>query len=246
MKIQSINNNSYSSYRAPQPSFKAFKREVTKITSPEVLWRNNTAIFRNDMAWGELIKFLEEKYANVEKVHVYNYACSNGLETYSFLMELLSNHDEKTIKKFTPIIAKDFDNFAVSMANSKLVDIEDFEIERINAHTNGRFKDFFYKNSHIEGKYSPTNKLTPLVSFGLGDFTKEYNTLPKDNIIIIVRNCWPYFSQDDIENLPQKLYEHLGKNTTLITGNYDFLNLGYRKFRDSGFKQTYIPYVYEK
>ena len=55
-----------------------------------------------------------------------------------------------------------------------------------------------------------------------------------------------YFSEKDIMNLPRKLYEHLGKNATLITGNYDFLHLGYRKFRDSGFKQTYIPYVYEK
>ena len=42
------------------------------------------------------------------------------------------------------------------------------------------------------------------------------------------------------------IYEHLGKNVTLITGNFDSLGLGFKKFKNSGFKRTYIPYVYEK
>ena len=251
MRIQSINNSYYvTTSHSTKPSFKSFKREVVKPgTSPlieEVLWRNNTSIYRNDMAWGELVKFLKEKYAKVDKVAVYNYACSNGLETYTFLMELISNTDKETIDKFTPVIARDFDNFAINLAQRKLVDIDDFEINRINTHTNGKFEEYFTKKTKLDGKYSPKENLTALANFGVGDFTKDYINLPKDNVIIIVRNCWPYFSADDIDNLPKKLYDHLGKNATLVTGNYDFLHLGYRKFRDVGFKQTYIPYVYEK
>ena len=250
MKIQSINSSYYFNNQNTKPSFKSFKRAVVKpCKNPlieEVLWRNNTSIYRNDMAWGELVKFLKEKYADVEKVAVYNYAGSNGLETYTFLMELLSTSDNETIQKFTPIIARDFDKYAINLANQKSVELEDFEIDRVNIHTKGCFEDYFEKKAQLDGKYYPKENLTDLIEFGVGDFTKEYKDLPKDNVIIIVRNCWPYFSQDDRENLPQKLYEHLGKNATLITGNYDFLNLGYRKFRDSGFRQTYIPYVYEK
>lgn len=251
MRIQSINNNYYMPCKHhTRPTFKSFKREVVKSgCSPlteEILWRNNTSIYRSDLAWGELVKFLKEKYAKVGKVAVYNYACSNGLEAYTFLMELLSTTEKDIVDKFTPIIARDFDPFAINLANRKLVDIEDFEIDRINAHTNGHFEDYFVKKTKINTKYSPKENLTSLVHFGIGDFTKDYEKLPKDDVIIFVRNCWPYFSQDDIDNLPRKLYEHFGKNATLITGNYDFMNLGYRKFRDVGFKQTYIPYVYEK
>ena len=246
MKIQAINNN-YSKYSKPvaNPSFKSFYREV-KADSSKVLWRNNTTFFRNDLAWTDLAKFLKDKYAKTDKVNVFMYACSNGLEAYSFLMKMFSCFNENFVKKFTPIIAKDFDSFPISVAKKKMVDIEPVEVERINFHTNDNFDEYFSKITKLENKYQPSEKLTKLVEFEVGDFTEEYKDLPKDNTILFVRNCWPYFPTKMQEELPKKLYEHLGKNSTVIVGNFDYYLLGLFEYKSYGFKPTSVPNVYEK
>lgn len=243
--IQNVNYSSYQKKKIENPSFKAFVREVKKPGSDEIMWKNNTGIFRMDMSWSDLANFLKEKYSDVEKVHVYNYASSNGLEAYSLLMELLANNDVEDVDKFLPIIAKDVDEYAIRMAKGRLVDINDCEKRKINIHTDNHFDDYFETVSWKKGKYRPKLKLTENVEFSVGDFTKEYEDLPKDNVIIIARNCWRYFPEDARQELPQKLYDHLGKNVTLITGNYDTV-LGFKKFKHSGFKRTHIPYVYVK
>lgn len=246
MKIQSIQSY-YSQQKAvKQPSFQAFKRTVRKPGSEEVLWKNNTGLYRIDMSWSYLAEFLKEKYSDVEKVYVYNYASSNGLEAYTLLMELLAHNDENEVNKFMPIIAKDVDEFAIKMAKRKLIDISDCEKQKINKHTNNHFDDYFEEDKTKKGKYRPKDKLTEKVIFSVGDFTKEYEELPKDNVIILARNCWPYFPNEEKQELPQKLYDYLGKNVTLITGNFDSLQLGFKKFKNSGFKLTHIPYVYVK
>lgn len=248
MKIGNINNY-YNQNKAP--CFKDFKREVIKgLTgglTQDVLWRNNTSVYRNDLPWTTLLKLLEEKYADDKQVSVVFYACSIGLEIYSYIIEVLEKCNPKSIQKFTPVIAKDIDPFVINIANSKLVTLEDFEIERINQHTNGHFNDYFEKNGKVDKKYSPTKKITDLATFSVGDFTKEYKDLPKNNLILFVRNCWPYFTECNVENLAKKLYEHLGNKCTLLTGNYDS-SFFYDEniFINAGFKQTKIPHVYEK
>ena len=217
-----------------------------KSSSAKVLWRNNTSFFRNDLAWKELVLFLKKKYANVDKVNVFSYACSNGLEVYSFLMEMFSNLDEKTIKKFTPIIAKDFDSVPINAAKSKIIDISFVEQHRINYHTKYKFDDYFTKITQLEGKYRPSEKLTDLVEFRVGDFTEEYKDLPKDNTVLFVRNCWPYFSPEMQKELPQKLYNYLGENSTVILGNFDYYLLGLFVYKTYGFRPTYVHNVYEK
>lgn len=245
MKIQSIQSY-YQRNNYKQPSFQAFKRTVKRPETGEVLWKNNTGFYRIDMSWTYLAEFLKEKYSGVEKVFVYNYASSNGLEAYTLLMELLANNSKDEVDKFMPIIAKDVDEFAIKMANKKLIDISECEKQKINKHTDNHFDDYFEEDEIKKGKYRPKEKLTANVIFSVGDFTEEYEKLPKDNVIILARNCWPYFPNETKHDLPQKLYEHLGKNVTLITGNFDSLGLGFKKFKNSGFKRTYIPYVYEK
>lgn len=210
--------------RVQHPSFGAFERDVfVKQNSflQRLSHRNNTYLFRTDLYWPGLIDYLVEKYKDVDKVNVYNYACSNGLEAYSFLMELFGRHDEETADKFTPIIAKDYDSFVINLANQRLVEITDEEKQRINNHTYGHFKDFFRKNSTIKDKYSPTEKLTSRVVFEVGDITKEFNDIKKDNTIVFARNFWPYLSPADRKWTLQKIAKQLGENSILIVGDYD-------------------------
>ena len=224
-KINSINNLYNPNYDLKkQPQFKSFERDVfikQSSFTQKLLHRNNTYLFRTDLYWPNFIDYIVEKYKDVDKVNVYNWGCSNGLEAYSFLMELFGRHDEETADKFSPIIAKDYDPFAINLANQRIVEITEEEKQRINNHTYGHFKDFFKKNSTIKDKYSPTEKLTSRVIFEVGDITKEFKDIKKDNSIVFARNFWPYLSPEDRKWTMQKIAKLLGENSILIVGDFD-------------------------
>ena len=65
--IQNVNFSSYQKKKKENPSFKAFVREVKKPGSDEIMWKNNTGIFRMDMSWSDLANFLKEKLITITK-----------------------------------------------------------------------------------------------------------------------------------------------------------------------------------
>ena len=127
--------------------------------------------------------------------------------------------------------------------------VDDVEKSRIDFYTNQKFDEYFEPVSKLENRYRPTKKLTDRVVFETGDFTKEYNTLPKENCVLLVRNCWPYFSMSNQYTLPRKLCEHFEKNATIVIGNFDSESQSPRDFLINGFKPALgSPYgnVFEK
>lgn len=255
MHIYGIQNNDLVNNK--QPQFKGFERTVVKPLGnlvENVVHRNNTYIFRNDLNWDKLIELIKIKYAKAEKVNVYNYACSNGLEAYSFLMKLMANTPKEFVNKCTPIIARDYDNFAIMMAKTKMVDIWPDEIERIERHTFGGQNYFFRKlngRKIDEYKYMVNPVLTEKVDFDYGDITTDYTKFNKDNTILFARNFWPYLGRADQLELPELIYKAMGKNSMIILGSYDCPtysknNEFYDFFVNAGFKKTDVPYVYVK
>ena len=147
MQIQNVQNYSYYNQRI-NPSFKSWTREVLmNPKNPDALithvkHRNDTWLYRDCVDWNWLCKFLIEKYKSIPKVNVFNYACSNGSEAYTFIMELFSNHDFATAKKFLPVTAKDYDQVAIDYANSGCLKIEKGEKAGVDLYTGGKFDLF--------------------------------------------------------------------------------------------------------
>jgi len=127
MQIQNIQTISYCN-SANSPNFKSWTREVLHKNSDQfvkrVKHRNDTWLFRDCLDWKRFGKFIVDKYKDVPKVNVINYACSNGSEAYTFLMEMFCHNDFDTAMKFTPILAKDYDQKAIDYAQSGIIRIE--------------------------------------------------------------------------------------------------------------------------
>ena len=247
MRVQNVNTNLQNN------NFRGFERTVYKAgktaSADNIQHRNNTWLFRKDLNWIKFAEILKNKYKDTPKVHTFVHACSDGREAYSLLMALDSVLGEKKTEKFCPILAKDYDIFVINKAKTEFLEIDELEKERINYVTNGKFGEYFEATSKLENKYKPTKKLTDRINFDVSDFTKEYNTLPKENCVLLVRNCWPYFSITNQYTLPRKICEHFERNATIVIGNFDSEAIEPRDFLKNGFKPTLgSPYgnVFEK
>ncbi|MBE7703906.1 MAG: hypothetical protein E7Z89_07650 [Cyanobacteria bacterium SIG28] len=249
MRINSGNNCKVT------PTFSAWNRTVYRPTKArplikEVAYRNDTSFFRGDLMWDKFIKFLTDKYQDVSKVNVYNYACSNGSEPFSIIMKLLSTLGEKESEKFFPIIAKDIDTDAIKIAKSNSLPIDWYEKTSINYHTNNKFdlyftkdplansvneEQFYYQtsNNYIQNTsgnsndfednqtfYFPAKSLTERVEFSKRDIFEDYKNINPENSVVLVRNFWPYL-EHNIPKLISKLAEQMGKNSTLVIGGFD-------------------------
>lgn len=231
MRINSIQNN-YNNI-----AHKSFSRTVYSNAADGIVQhKNNTMLCRSDMDWQSLIKFLVDKYKDVDKVHIFDYACSNGSEAYTILINLFNNYSENIVKKFTPVIARDYDNFVINLANLKTLTIDSEEQNHINQCTENKFNEYFSLVSKILNKYSPSSKLTSNVVFQVGDITKDYENLPKENVVLFVRNMWPYLKFEEQQSLPRRLCHHFDKNTTIIIGRHDLRTQKYSDFIKNGFE----------
>ena len=235
MKVLGINNN----YN--QTSFKSFERTVYKAgksaLEENILHRNNSYILRSDLPWKELAEKILTKFKDVDKVSTIIYACSDGREPMSLLIALDSIIGEKELDKFCPIIARDYDSFVINQARANFYDISEEERGRINLISSNKFDEYFTPVSKIKNRYKAKKKLTDRIIYEVGDFTKEYSALPKENIILGTRNCWPYFSMTNQYSLPQKVCNHFDKNAILLLGDFDFTTQFKNDFTENGFQQ---------
>ena len=248
-----------SNYNTPI-SFSSWRRCVykdPKASFKELAYRNDTSIFRDDLLWDDFIKFLKFKYEDLKKVNVYNYACSNGSESFSLVMKMLSCLGKKDSEKFFPIIAKDVDSLAIENAKSNSIPIDWFEKSKINLHTDNNFAEYFTKDfssNWYDGEtvfYCPVKELTENVRFSKGDIMKDYKRIEPENSVVLARNFWPYLLED-IPRLILRLAEQMGKNSTLVIGGFDVngcknYNIDLRQeLLKKGFVATDDPLVFTK
>lgn len=248
MKVKSVQNNNYCT-----PAFKSWTREVYEplnAYTQQLKHRNNTCIYRDGDIWEKMCKFFVDKFKDVPKVNVYNYACSNGSEPYTFLMELISNFPKNIVQKFTPIIAKDYDETAIKIAQSKKIPINANEYHRIQLFTKGQFNRFFSEYNYSDDTYVPSKALSSKIQFETADIRDDYLNISPENSIVFARNFWPYLDRMDMVRLARNLGKHLQKGSFLVKG-FGFDNRG-TNFKlnmhllDSGFKTTEINGVMEE
>lgn len=277
MRILNVDNN-YQKASNKNPNFNAWQRTVYRkvqqvsysdainhFQTPmvqiveEVQHRNDTLFFRDGSFWNSLSNYLAEKYRDISKVNVYNYACSNGSETYTFLMSLFSHFKEDFVKKFLPILAKDYDAEAIEFAKSHILPISENEVSNIRAFTNGQFERFFESGQDFDiycnANYPVKKELIDSVVFTKANVLNDCKNIEPNNSVVFVRNFWPYLSGDNQLKLAKNLYNQLQKNATVVIGQYDLMDNRYVKQADdllvnAGFEAVLdselLGLVYEK
>lgn len=235
-------------------TFNSWHREVRKMTleGEKIIHRNDTWFFRNPELWPKLVDFFVEEFKNVQKVNVYNYACSNGSEPYTFVMQMLSSFPQEA-SKFFPVIAKDYDEEAIKRAkNNEYHVIGNQEIENINYYTGNNFSTYFnvIDEMHSAKFAYPSQKLCENVEFSLADINSDYKKIQPDNTIVFVRNFWPYIENWwDRQKLLNKLFDRLGENSFIVIGQFDREGTNWtidNQVIEAGFRRTNVDFVYEK
>lgn len=229
-------------------SHKAFYRTVYKPSAEHieanVLHKNNSSFLREDYNIKSVLNFLSKTFKDVDKVDFFDYASSIGLEAYSLLLGMDAFLNKADAQKFLPIIARDYDEEVIKMALSRNIDIHDVEKLRIIDGMYPYFNDNFYpvtsNNILTSTTYRVSDRYASQVNFEVGDITKDYENLPKENVILSVRNCWPYFSREDQIHLPEKLCNHFEKNAVIMIGSFDFRTQHLKDFLKNGFKKAYV------
>lgn len=233
MRISAV-NNFYS------PCFTSVQRDVYANDGKTIKHRNNTYFFRNDINWDRLRNYITNKYSNTSKVNTYCYACSDGSEPYSLIMELFTNIGDDA-KKFMPIVAKDYDENIIDYAKKGKVAVPLHELILINDRTKGNLNKYF---SYAEKMYDPViynlktcGNLYDNIKFETADITKDIHNIEPDNSIIFCRNFWPYLVNDEkIRKLSNDLYKQLGENSMIVLGHFDETERSvYRALYDAGF-----------
>ena len=240
------------------PAFTSNFREVNKKCG-ELLHRNTTYFFRNDLKWQPFSEHIIEKYKNQDKVNIYCHACSDGSEPYSLAMLLISKLGEKA-QKFFPIIAKDKDDFFLDFARQGKVAAGISDMFRFGEELGSEYKKFIslaQEPIKIGDKMCQAiqlnNQLKEAVIFEKADILDDIKNIEKDNTILMFRNVWPYL--DNPQMLATKLSQHLGDNSMCVIGDFDILksktvnhllDAGFEPSDPAMFPKDALPIYYEK
>ena len=243
-----MNISPISNYKYSNTNFKANARWIhDKAGKP--LYKTTTYFFRDDIDWKKLVDFLCNKYKNATRVNVLNHACSNGMEPYTFIMQLLHSRPNEA-NKFFPITAKDLneDNIYAAKLGRCGANISDMERAQLFLNYNlWHFTDWQKADSQdADMILNPKNFVKEKVLFSQGNIFDDIENLPQQNNIVLCRNMLPYLNNNEQQKLLQKFADKLDKTSVLVMGNYDFCNDKLKWDLDYyGFKEV-MPYVFTK
>ena len=249
-----LNTENYNTRRSP--SFGVWNREVYrsaegKVFNIELAHRNTTYLFRNKNFWKPFVTYMATVFKDIPHINVYDFGCSDGSEAYTLIMSLFSHLKKEIAEKFLPIIAKDYDSYAIDTAKKGRIAISCPEECNINDCTCHRFNDFFEEIPDVvyskEPLYSPKNILKDNVTFEIGNICEDYKNIIPDNSIVFARNFWPYLEEKEKLDLIKNLHNTLGENSYLVIGKFDIENCSLNKCIESfGFKPVLSDYVFKK
>lgn len=240
-------NNAYA------PNFTSSSREVYNALG-QLAHRNDTSLFRGDLGnWDKFAEYIGNKFKNCDKANLYSLSCSAGDEVYSLAMKLMDKYGEKEAEKFFPIIATDYDEKIIKVAQKGYLPMFEDDVVLINKETNGKFNEYFeilketpkviddigmemYSDFDFIAKVK--DKLRNKIKFNVADATKECKSVEPDNSIVMARNFWPYLKDENTRiNLAENLYKRLGKNSAVVIGKFDDTSNAFasKNLTDSGF-----------
>lgn len=242
MFISKINN-----YQKTSPAFTSNSRSVYK--NGELLYKNKTNFFRDDLEWNGFIDFLDYKYKNSDKVNVINSACSDGAEPFSLALLLIEKF-KAAASKFFPIKASDIDEEIINRAQNEPCNITDNELFTINKHSNYNLYKYFNITKPTDTNYSmgllPKKTFKPNIEFKKSDILTELKLLEPKNNIIMCRNFWTYLPEQNVKAMVDIFKEKLDETSTVVIGE---LEKGWhfdKLLKNAGFKELPIENVFQK
>lgn len=210
-----MNINSLIKY-SPNLAFCANDRTV-KGTENQVVHRNTTQLFRDDIVWKDFAKLMEENFSDSDKVNIHCMACSDGSEPYSLAASLMSNVNEP--EKFFPIHASDYDEEIIDTAQKSEYAITNIERSAMRKHTNGRWDNYFENDG--PNCIKPKENLKSAVNFKVSNALDEADSIDYGTNVIMCRNFFPYLSAEDKNTLINIIREKMDDKSLLVIGSYD-------------------------
>lgn len=239
------------------PSFGIFLYTI-KDKDGNAVNRCDTAIFRNDLDFDEVVNFIDKKYESVKQPKILDYACSDGEEIYSVLSIFDYMLGEKA-KKFYPIMARDIDSEALELAQKGVFYCTYDEYMAAEHYLKDNLNKYFtpcpqylknYKNRAVQKNYGGSNykisdEVKNRVKFGKGNIVEDAQKIDFKNTVLFARNFWAYLSKDEIDTLAKTLAKRMDNSSTLVIGDYD-VEYGIDKLLKSyGFVETEVDNVFE-
>ena len=236
--------NFYRNY--PTPTIVNKNKDKTSFTGNTINCYDTTEFLRDDFDWQGFSHYINNFYKDTPKVNVVSYACSNGKETYSLALVLKTNL-RQNVNKFLPIIAKDIDKTNILKAKIGRYKINNFEANKIDKAGD------FHLSRHLEiiddglEKYAfVKNSLKNIVNFSVADITKDIDSIPTQNTVLLCRNFWGYLSGKDQLSLIDKLSQRLDKTCLIAIGSFDKAYGINKVLMSKGFIETEIPNLLKK
>lgn len=228
-------------------NFCHYKNTVYKKTG-DIAYRGDTCLFRCDLDFNMLIKFIEEKYKDIPNVKIIAHACSVGEEVYSFLAILNDMLGENKAKKYLPILARDIDRKHIQMAKDGYYKLMQPERDAINYYLGNKFYNYFdnIDNKFFKNYVRAKDSLKSQVKFKQSDIINDSKDTNYKNTVLFARNFWPYLDPHDAEKLAMNLSKNMDDTSLLVIGNYDLMSGTHLLLDGYGFKKTMVENVYER
>lgn len=266
MKILSfsptITSSVFNNNPAKSTSFGTSSREYendrfTKIDGNIV--RTSTWMYRHDINWRGLLKFINRNFENKGKIHIYSLAGSDGSEAYTLAMEIKEKLPKEAQKKMLPIIVSDRDSEIIQKAKNYLINLKDDDIKSIEREKVA-FENYFTKaddrleikddKSFSETKtYEVSDYLKKAVKFEENEKNDVISRIKKiydnSNTVLLCRNVTPYMAEDEVFDLARTASNYLKKGSLFITGNFDNNTEIKYHLNKLGFEQV-MPNVFQK
>jgi chemotaxis methyl-accepting protein methylase len=238
------------------PSFAANRRLVfhhTAQNSPILDYRNVSDFFREDLNWDKFTDMLIKKYENVDKVNIYNFACSSGEEPFSLAMMLIRKLGEKKAQKFFPIVASDIDKDILKNPMQGIIKPSVEDTIALKKVLGGDFSKFIEIDNKFEfdqvlNMNVCTGKIKPLlqdkVLFSQADAKANIVNVVPSNSVVLCRNFSSYLCPSDFFKFIGNLRAKLKDNSMCVIGDADYemrMELETPKFKDNN-----VPYCFEQ
>lgn len=215
------------------------------------LIRTSTNVFREDVEWDRLVKFIDRHFADKDKVNSYVLACSDGSEAFTYAISIKEFLPQEVQKKFLPIKASDIDEEMIKTAKSGRINL--YPIEFLLAENISGIDLFKYMTdktvSHlIKGdevsetdeisSYKVKKELLDAAEFKCSDILSEMRNLKDEgNSVIMCRNVFPYLKPSYVDKIILTAQEKLKIGSLFVIGNYDeYAKIGDKLLNNGFFK----------
>ena len=236
MKIMPI-HNSQKKQPVFQSCFRAYPAKTIKIVDifRKDTVKTSTNLFREDLDWVGLVKFMEKHFKHKDKVNIFSLACSDGSEAYTLAISVFENLPEYVKSKFLPIYASDIDKEVLKAAKSGRINIYSIEFLFSERTYKCNMEKYFENRSAsimINGddisetdtisSYQPIKELRDSVIFKHSDILTELNNLKDDgNSVILCRNVFPYLGESYKNEIVNSAKQNLKSGSLFVIGDYD-------------------------